>query len=153
MTSTIKAVCDALWLDIQTSVAALTDAHEHLYAAWSYEKLFAQAGERHISVHILTDTSSPLSTDAHELTQTYEVLCWEDASDDGSRRMDDVDANLAWLELFEAVRARLYIEGNQTLGGTSGVELCWYKGAQFAGSASLRVFSVQVEVKTVAAFV
>lgn len=152
MTATIQAVCDALWLDLETNVTGLTDASVHLYAAWSYEKLQASANERHISIHILQDEPTPLFNEGHELTQTYEILVWEDASAEGSRRMDDQDANLAWLQLFEEVRARLYVTANESLQGATGVELCWYKGATFAGNASLRVFSAHVEVKTIAAF-
>lgn len=152
MASTIQSVCDAILLDLQTFVPAITNAIPHLYAPWDYELLSADRGETHIAVHITQEAMTPLSTDAHELTQIYEVLMWQDAKDEGAKGINDQAANLAWLVLFESVRARLYQELTQTLSGTSGVELCWYKGATFAGVSSLREFSVQIEVKTIAAF-
>ncbi len=152
MASTIQSVCDAVYLDLQVNVPAITTAIPHLYAAWDYSQLSADRGETHISVHINTEAVAPLSTDSHELHDSYSVLLWQDSKDEGAKGISDAAANLQWLELFEDIRTRLYVSTNQTLGGAAGVELCWYDGASFAGTVALRVMELRLSVKTVAAF-
>ena len=146
MVATIPAVCDYILTDLQTHVSDLTDATAHLYVPWSLETLTATRGQRHISVHINAEDVTEFSTNGRTLLQHYEVLVWEDASAEGAKRQDDDAKDLAWLELFEAVRARFFVIANWTLGSTATIQSSRYVQASFAGTANVRVMSLIVEV-------
>lgn len=135
MTATVQDIVDAVVADLTGNVDALREASVHRYAPWNPEELFANVGDRHLAVWPVADQveqRNVLTSDAHELNQVYVILIWENASDAQSRRVADEAADLAFIEMWEAVRDRFYEESNQWLGGT---ERTWYTGSRWADAS------------------
>lgn len=153
--SDFSVITDYIVADLIDNVPELTDAIVHKYAPWSAESMSSMAGERHLAVWPAgaSETTAWLTSTAHELTQNYLVACWEDSSATGTRRMDDDTANLAWLDLENAVRARFYKTANEFAGGTLTVEIMTYEGVVFGADATrVRSFVVAVEARVIASF-
>ena len=152
MVATVQAICDYIYNDLATNVGGITDAKKHLYVPWSRDTRSAKQGARHISVHINTEEVPEFTTQARELLEHVEVLVWEDAVDTGARRTDDNAADLAFIQLWEAIRARFFSFTTWTLGNMALVESCRYMGTQFSTDASTRAMSLILEVRTIDAF-
>jgi hypothetical protein len=143
---TWQGVIDAWVAELTANVPGLTEAKVHRYASWSVEALSAAAGERHLAVWPATEGQAEtrgqlLTTPSSNLVQSYVVLVWEDATADSSRRMDDEAANLDWLELHEAIRARFMLIDNARLGDPklTGTE---YQGAEFGLESGKRILAL-----------
>lgn len=153
---TFKSICDAWMTELTTNVAGLTTAKQHLYAPWSPEALYAEAGERHVAVWPQGDPEVVQGLVAGTLpaelaTQSFAILCWEDAGADLVRRQDDDTANAAWLALYEAIRARLYVQANARLGDAQIMDT-HYRGGVLDSSDTKRVLSLRFEVRVPIAF-
>jgi hypothetical protein len=147
MTGQIQAWVDGIVADLTANVSGLGTAELHRYAPWDPEELFAQSGETHLAVWPLADAESgePLTSDAHKLIQLYAITVWQDASDSQSRRIHDETATLAFLDIWEATRNRLYKVANEFMGGS---ELSWYQGTTFdPGSGLTRWFAITCRVE------
>lgn len=142
MTTAVQQMCDAIATDLTTNVSGLSTAIVHKYAPWNPEEMAAQVGETHLAVWIAAEaeSASPLTSAAHSWTQVYRVLVWQEATDSQGRRMQDVTKDLAFLQLWESVKARFYVAANQFPSGTSS-ERTWYQGTQFPeDSGTMRWF-------------
>ena len=121
----LRNICDAWLLDIQTHVSDLADATPHRYAIWGQEN-FGDAGSgRHLAVFpipagelVRPFTVGSLPSDLE--THAFRVLIWEAAMAETTRLFDDDDANGAWLDLFETVKARLRVQSDTSLGTVGG---------------------------------
>ena len=151
MTADFVTVTDAIVADLQANVTSLSAttvpaAQVHLYSPWNPEELTGQAGERHLAVWPVAEPEvrEVLSTDYHELSQSYLVLVWEVAGSEAERGLLDEDVAKTFLQLHNDVRARFYVTANQTLGGSQKV---WYRGTTFPERPStVRWFAIGVEV-------
>lgn len=131
-------------LDTTTVPASST----HLYAPWSTEALFSEAGERHLAIWPQSEVEStqPFTTDLSQLaTQEWVIMVWE-AAPDQTRLQDDDTDNKAWLTLAEGIRARLMLRANVQLGSSS-IMSTRYTGLAFERAGSLRVMALRFEVK------
>lgn len=143
---TAKDIIDA-WMDeLVETVPELADALPHKYASWSLEKLYAEAGERHIAIWFASDAAATASAGlvvvpSSTVVQTYAVVVWE-AVADPERLMDDDAANLAWLRLEEAIRARFMVKANIRLGDAS-MRQTLYAGSSVPAHSTLRVMEVR----------
>lgn len=145
--SQISEVCDYVKADLVSSIPGLAEAEFHLYVPWDPAELQADAGERHVGLWPLVEgeTSEPLSFDSHELSMPMACLVWEDASGSQDRRVVDTPADLAFLELWQEIRARFYSITNMFGGGS---ERTWYDGTTFPDDVYLtRWFRVQFSVR------
>lgn len=147
----MQTICDAWMTELTTHVAGLADAKQHLYAPWSPEALYAETGERHIAVWPQGDPELVQglvagSPPADLATQSFAILAWEDASVDSSRRQDDDTANAAWIALYEAIRARLYVQANARLGDAQIMDT-HYRGGVLDAQDTKRVLSLRFEVR------
>lgn len=147
--SLFAEVCDAWVDDLTAHVSALSGSIVHRYAPWSMENLVTEQGERHLAVwpEVDAESTEPLTTDGSRLsTQTYSIIVWEDAAAESARRFDDDDANRAWLDLAEAIRARLMRQGGIQLGATE-IMATDYLGLAFPAAGALRVMNFGVRVR------
>ena len=152
MVAPVQAICDYIYNDLATNVGGITDAKSHLYVPWSKEARSAKQGARHISVHINAEDVLEFTTQTRELLDHVEVLVWEDAMAAGANRVDDPAGDLAFIQLWEAIRARFFSFTTWTLGSMALVESCRYMGTQFSSDASIRAMSLILEVRTIDAF-
>lgn len=142
-------VCEAWADDLTAHVAELSTATLHLYAPWSVENLVAGAGERHLAIwpEGEAETAEPMLVDGSQLaTQSYVIVVWEDAAAETARRFDDDAANKAWLDLAEAIRARLKRQGAFQLGSADVMHTA-YVGTTFPAAGALRVLIVGMRVR------
>jgi hypothetical protein len=152
--SLFSSVVDAWVTELQTNVTGLDSAlipalRVHRYAPWSPEQFDGERGERHLAVYPQTESEAvePLLTDGTKLAfQTYTILVWEDASDEVTRGYDDDTANLAWLTLYEAIRARLFELDNIALGSSEIMDTA-YAGGEFGVSGPYRYMFLNVRVR------
>lgn len=158
--SVFSDVCDAWLTDLQSNVTGLDTTtipsdRTHLYAPWSMESMAALASERHLAIwpegepDVVSGyvAGSPPSDLAE---QSYVITVWEDASAESSRRFDDDTANKAWLTLYEAIRARLYVSTNQDKGQTN--SLTNYKGGTMAMESMTRMLAIRFTKRSVLSF-
>jgi hypothetical protein len=141
---TFASVCDAFLLDLTTSVSGLSDATQHRYASWSSAAVADTTPGRHIAVWPEGDpeTRQGATSDGMDLvTTSYQVMVWEGATSEATRVYDDDDANAAWLALYEAVKARMYVRTNQGLGDTGST--LNYEGGKLDRVGDKRVFAVR----------
>lgn len=143
---TMQGVVDAWMTDLLT-VSGLTTIPakcQHKYAPWSQDQLVAGTNERHIAIWPEGDPDArrQATTDgADEITTSYVVTVWEEAASEATGLYDDDAANIAWLALYEAVRARFYVLANLAIGETgSDVH---YEGGAFGMQGAVRFFSVR----------
>jgi hypothetical protein len=108
-----------------TALSAVPVKCRHLYASWSAEQLYAQTNERHVAVWPngeALELREGITTEPADLLSTsFSILVWEEAASEATGLYDDDTANQAWLALYEAIRARLYVRvsvaGAAALGG------------------------------------
>jgi len=144
------SVCDGWMADITSTVTELTNATPHLYAPWSPEYLGDAGKGRHIAVWPEPNPEEVIpavvgSPPSDFLIDTYNVIVWESAAADVTRIADDKAANAAWLDLFEAVRARFYVQANTSVGVTGGYTR--YVGGNFGIRGTVRFFSLVFTVR------
>lgn len=139
MTSDFETFCDALATDLTGNVTGLTTlAAEviHKLDPWAPEQLRPD-GQRHLAVWPAGERAGPAERAAaegmelYELTKTYLVLVWEDASLESSRGTTDYPAAQAWMQLHNDIRAR-FRGVNRGMGGNRLVE---YQGVAFGAAA------------------
>lgn len=143
------AVVDAWVEELTDSIPALDGVIVHLYASWSLEELFASTGERHLAVWPASEAevATGMTTQPADVAvQAYAVLVWEAASAEGSRLKDNQEADLAWLELHEAIRARFYRTANLRLGDPNIVDTR-YQGVVFDKVAGYRAMALRFNVR------
>lgn len=131
-------------LDTTTVPASST----HLYAPWSTETLFSEAGERHLAIwpQSEAETATPYTTDLSQLaTQDWVVMVWE-AAPDQTRLQDDDTDNKAWLTLAEGIRTRLMLRANVQLGSSTIMDTR-YTGLAFERAGSHRVMALRFSVR------
>jgi hypothetical protein len=152
-----RSIVDAWVTELVSNVPELAPPTiVHRYAPWSVENLALQANERHLAIW---PTSEPevvvgyvASPPSDLATQTFAVLVWEDASAESTRAQDDDAANLAWLELHEAIRYRLYLLANLHLGDAEIMDT-HYAGAGFDMGAGVRSMVLTFRVRVPIAYV
>lgn len=147
MANVVQGFCDAVAADLLTNVQALSalgSEQVHLYLPVPEDEV-ALGQERHLGVWLVGDTTAPLSSDSHERTQVYQVSVWENMAESGGRLAQDVVADLAFLDLYDAVLGRFYKIANEMLGG---MELSW-PGTAALGSSSgfIRRLVINLETK------
>ena len=149
MASSWETFCEAVADDLTTNVSALRDVRVHLLAPYDPEEQVSDGGERHLGVFPIAATAqegSPQTTDGGQLlTETYRIVYWEDAGDESSRGIADVDAARDLLQLASDVRDRFFLRSNVFLGGT---EFTRYIGTVFPDrSGQVRWFAIGVEAR------
>jgi hypothetical protein len=149
---TWASICNAWYTELTNSVPELADAIPHLYAPWSVERLVAELDERHIAIWPEAEpdamqnlTTGPLGP-VQMANENFVIAVWEDARVESIRRIDDEQANLAWLALHEAIRARLTSSANNQLGDTQ-ISSTRYQGCAFGIEAMCRTLAVRFQVK------
>lgn len=150
--------CDAVITDLQTNVTGLDTttvpaANVHRYAPWDPSELSVGTG-RNLAVWPTgeAETPNPLATGAHELTQSYVVLVWEDSTESDARQVGDQTTDATFLTLHNAARARFYVTANQLLGGGN-INRVWYAGTTFRDSSGpVRWFAMRIDVRAYQAF-
>jgi len=146
-----KSIVDAWTDDLTDHIAELSDAKVHRYSSQPLEGFMAETGERHLSIAPTTDADVPRpfiagSPPASEVTRSFAVLVWEDASAEGSRRFDDDVANANALALYEQIVGRLMVQANTSLGVANGYTQ-WVGGQTPRVEASVRWFAVGFTVR------
>ena len=150
MSSSWQTFCDAVMLDLTTNVPGLRDVREHRYSPYDPGDLYADVGERHLSVFPVAaavEESSPLVTGpgGDLLNQVYRIVYWEHAGDESSRGISDEEAAADLLTLAEDVRDRFYVVANLRIGGT---ELTRYIGTALPErSGQVRWFAIGVQAR------
>ena len=146
---TLRAICDGWLSDLTTQVPELADATQHRYASWSFETLGEAGQGRHVAVWVepSPDTVLPATTGglpADFDTHNMRILVWEAAHAEATRLYDDDEANGAWLDLYEAVKARLRVQANTSIGATSGYTRFTEGGVRVLGTARVMEFAFTV---------
>ena len=150
MPSSWQTFCDAVMADLTTNVPGLRDVREHRYSPYDPEELFAEVGERHLSVFPVAASAqeaTPLVTGpgGDLLTEVYRITYWEHAGDESTRGVSDEEAAADLLTLAEDVRDRFYVVANLRIGGT---ELTKYIGTAFPErSGQVRWFAIGVQAR------
>lgn len=135
MTSQLVTWVDALVTDLTLNVAGLTpvtlpvgvNLEVHKYAAWDPELLTIDK-DRHLSIAPAGEiVVNPLANESHEHYTPFLIQCWETAYEGSQGQRDEAKA-AAFLQLYENVRARLYLISNETLGAS---EQNWMTRARF----------------------
>lgn len=152
---TFESVCRAWAKELSDHVTGLEDAVQHLFGSWSRELLVVAAAERHLAVYPNgePEVAVPFITGtpaADQITQRYTILVWEDAAAETARAYDDDEANLAWLQLYEAIKARLYVQASSALGLSDGYTR--YAGGSFDMRATVRVIQINFSVRVPQSF-
>ncbi len=147
--SEFSAIVDAWVTELVANVSGLSTAIQHKYAPWSPEQLFAQAGERHLAVWPESEPEAVegLTVTGDDLaTQLYVVLVWEEAAATDGRLQEDDTADLAWLTLAEAIRARFYLSANRALGSNQIMDTR-YRGLSFGRPGDMRSMQLVFRVR------
>jgi hypothetical protein len=140
---TFRSVVDAWFLELN-DVPGLEDATTHRYASWSSNAIADTTPGRHLAIwpESQPEVRKGMTTDySDEVTTTYAITVWEGATAEMERVFDDDDHNAAWLALFEAVRARLYLKANLAI-GDAGSDIHYLAGA-FDRIADKRFFVIR----------
>lgn len=127
MSSSWQTTCDAFIADLTGNVPALSGAKTHRYSPVSPELFDAATEGIHIAVYpALSDTevisSEPgpyVTTGSRQQIRTYVIAVWEKAAEVDARQIADEVSDAAWLELYEAIEDRLFVEANTQIGGAS----------------------------------
>ena len=118
----MRTVVDARIADLLTHLDEFPDSTiVHRYASWSLEQLRAAQGERHLACWPLPAPIDvkpfTIGTPAGDyVTTRYAILVWEDASTEVTSLTDNEAADGAWLDLAEAIEARLRVQANVAMG-------------------------------------
>ena len=147
-------VVDAWATELQATVAGLSTtlvpaARLHKYTPWAVEDLMGSSGERHLAIWPqgepeVVQRATAAGRPSDIALSTYLIRVWEDASTDTSRIHDDEVAGLAWIQLGEAIRDRLYDADNFQRGG---VDATFYDGMAFDLRAGKRILEVRFKVR------
>ena len=144
----LRSVCDAWVDDITSNVPGMADVIVHRYAPWSLENLYAESGERHLAVwpEIEAETHQPFDTSGGQMAE-QDFICgvWEHVPD-LDRAQDDEEADGAWLDLFELIRARFFVTANVRL-GDSNIMRTRAVGGSFPVIGSRRVMELRFRVQ------
>jgi hypothetical protein len=138
-----------------TALSAVPVKNRHVYAEWSAELLQAFTDERHVAVYPNGDpevvhgaTVGSLPSD--DVLSSYTIVVWEEAASEATRLYDDDVANAAWLALYEAIRARLYVQANVSLGQTNSYTR--YQGGAFGMKGAVRWMELRFTVGSYLSF-
>ena len=131
--STFSATCDALIEDLLDHVPTLqVDSNNiHRYSTWFPEELTAD-GARHLAVFPASENFDSANTigaplGGHFRVQTFVILVWEPSNFEAERGVTDEEGTAAFLDLYEAILARLYVTANQSMAGSWKQ---WFQAAQ-----------------------
>jgi hypothetical protein len=146
----LRTIVDAWLTDIQGHVTELADATPHRYAIWSLEMLGDAAAGRHIAIFPVPRNSTSVPWTVGSLPANLEEnyfrgIIWEAAMSDVTRLVDDDDANGAWLDLYETVKARLMVQSSTSLGTTGGYTVYREWDAYIVGTVRVMEFGFTVE--------
>lgn len=127
MSSSWQTICDALANDLTGNIPRLAGAKVHLYSPVAPDLGDATDNTIHVSVSpALSETetigSEPgpyVTTGSRQLIRLYTIAVWEKAAEVEGRQLADPEADAAWLELYEEIEDRLFVEANTQLGGAS----------------------------------
>jgi hypothetical protein len=140
--STVGTFCDAMAADLTANIPDLAQVETHLYLPVPEDDMVLD-GDMHLGVWVLGDSRRPITNDAHERVQVFQVKVWQGAAESGARVAQDPAADLAFTVLYDAVVARIYHAANQWLGG---MELAWATTGDFGSSNPMvRAFRINVE--------
>lgn len=155
---TFAGTVDAWLTQLQAYVSGLDTgtvpaARVHRYAAYSRELLHADQAERHLAVFPSGDAPESVTgfttAPSDAAIEAYTVVVWEDASSDAARLIDDEVSNAAWLALFEAIRARFYVQAN--VAGAAAIAgagtFTRYRGGSFDLVGTVRYMSFEFTVR------
>lgn len=118
---------DAWVSQLVSSVPTLADAIIHDNGVpWDPEQFYTDRDELHLAIWPTIDAleRQVLSNDAHELSHRMALTVWQDAGEEGGRRIGDRAASRAFLDLHDAILARFYVQSNQWIGSS---ERTWYE--------------------------
>lgn len=141
----MREVCDAWIEQLQHEVTELSGATVHRYARWSRAAIADSQPGLHLAVWPEGDPDarkSLTSDGADEVTTSYMISVWSGATAETERLYDDDDANAAWLELYEKVKARVYIRGNLAIGDPGSITR--YQGGRLARAGKKRLFEIRI---------
>lgn len=143
MPSDWQIVCDAIVAELQTGATsgqgavpgldavAVPAGRVHKYEPWDPEQL-QDDGHRHLAVwpapegeEVVDDESAE---GAHSWHQFYDLMVWESAGTEATRRKRNETAAVTFLQLHADIRARFYRVANKTLGGT---QQTWVRATVF----------------------
>lgn len=148
--SDYSTVCDAIIDDLRNNVPGLVDVPDrniHRYSPWSPEELVADGG-KHLAVWPAgegAESAEPMTTGSHMLNQVYAILWWESSGIEAPRLVGDEDGAATLLDLHNAIRARIYRDEFQTIGGSDRV---WYVGTDFPEQVGqVRGFQIGLSVR------
>jgi hypothetical protein len=146
----LRNICDAWLTDITTHVSELADATTHRYAAWSLELMGDASSGRHLAVFPVPRQSTTHPFTVGSLPSNLEEnffrgVVWETAMAEVTRLVDDEDANGAWLDLYETIKARLMIQSSTSLGTTGGYTVYRDWDAYIAGTVRVMEFGFTVQ--------
>jgi hypothetical protein len=146
----LRNTCDAWITDLTTHVSELADATPHRYAPWSLEMLGEAAAGRHLAVFPVPRQSTTKPWTVGSLPSNLEEnyfrgVVWEAAMAEVTRLVDDDDANGAWLDLYETVKARLMIQSSTSLGTVGGYTVYRDWDAYISGTVRVMEFGFTVE--------
>jgi hypothetical protein len=141
--------------DLVVNVPGLLNAVQHGPAPWSVEMIYGKLGERHLTVFPAGDPESfrrfTIGTPPGDyVTDTYGIMIWE-AAVDMTRLVDDDTANAAWVQLYQDVRDRFFIQANIAM-GEAGAYTHWV-GGQFGQWSSGRLITASFNVEVPKSFV
>lgn len=146
--STFSTTCDALIEDLTDNVATLQVNTEnvHRYVSWFPEELLDN-GYRHLAVFPAADGFDTVNTQGaplggHFREQVFVILVWESAGTESIRAVSDEQGAKDFLDLYEAILARLYVTANQSM---ANAWKQWFVGAEVPSrSSSVRWFRILV---------
>lgn len=144
----MREVCDAWIAELQFSVTALSGATVHRYASWSSNAIADTTPGIHLAVWPDGDPDArrSLTTDgADEVTTSYTIAVWEGATPETERVFDDDASNGHWVDLFEAVKDRVYTRGNIAIGDPGSTTK--YQGGALEQAGNKRLFRVKFNKK------
>lgn len=155
--SSFSETCDGLIEDLLDNVPTLMvdPQNIHRYLAWMPEALVPD-GARHLAVYPGTspfDQMSPIgaSLGSLERRQSFEILVWEPSGTESSRQVSEEQETKVFLDLYEAILARMFVAANQPISG--GAYRQWVTSATVpTRSSQVRWFGLLIERASRVAF-
>ena len=154
--SSFSTTCDAIIEDLLDNVPTLQVNPENVHR---YSEAFPEDldpdGSRHLAVFPAADRfDSPSPNEGalgfHVRKQGFTIMVWEPATGVADRQVSDEESAATFLDLYEAVQARLYVDANQSM---ANAYRQWFFGSEvpIRGQSS-RWFRIHVERASTLAF-
>jgi hypothetical protein len=154
--SSFSTTCDALIEDMLDNVVTLQVDPQNIHR---YQEAFPEQlqpdGSRHLAVFPAADrfdsvNPSQSAVGFHDRHQVFTILVWEPATGVEERQVSDEQGAKDFLDLYEAVQARLYVDANQSM---AGAYRQWFFGSEVPVRTQLtRSFRIHVERASTLAF-